>query len=120
LVKKIRFDLKEQIVSLTGACFWYWNSYHSFLDSCGVPKSLYNRYPKESFNKYQVMRNVLEVLEEQNKNDVINNIISNFYRLRGAVDKDNLDNKKAKQLLDRQRRSGHPATGPGGHCLCRQ
>jgi hypothetical protein len=100
LVKKIRFDLKEQIVSLTGTCFWYWNSYHSFLDSCGVPKSLYNRYPKESFNKYQVMRNVLEVLEEQNKNDVINNIISNFYRLRNAVDKDNLDNKKAKQLLE--------------------
>ena len=49
------------------------------------------------------MRNVLEVLEEQNKNDVINNIISNFYRLRNAVDKDNLDNKKAKQLLDELR-----------------
>lgn len=46
------------------------------------------------------MRNVLEALEEQNKNDVINNIISNFYRLRNAVDKDNLDNKKAKQLLE--------------------
>jgi len=46
------------------------------------------------------MRNVLEVLEEQNKNDVINSIISNFYRLRNAVDKDNLDNKKAKQLLE--------------------
>lgn len=100
MAKKIRFDLKEQIVSLAGACFWYWNSFHSFLDSCGIPKSLYNRYPKESFNKYQVMRNVLEVLEEQNKNDVINNIISNFYRLRNAVDKDNLDNKKAKQLLE--------------------
>lgn len=103
MVKKIRFDVKEQIVSLTGACFWYWNSYHSFLDSCGVSKSLYNRYPKESFNKYQVMRNVLEVLEEQNKNDVISNIISNFYRLRNAVDKDNLDNKKAKQLLEEYR-----------------
>lgn len=49
------------------------------------------------------MRNVLEVLEEQNKNDVINNIISNFYRLRNAADKDNLDNKKAKQLLNELR-----------------
>ncbi len=49
------------------------------------------------------MRNVLEVLEEQNKEDVINNIISNFYRLRNAVDKDNLDNNKAKQLLDELR-----------------
>lgn len=46
------------------------------------------------------MRNVLEVLEEQSKDDVINNIMSNFYRLRNAVDKDSLDNKKAKQLLD--------------------
>lgn len=101
--KKIQFNLKEQLVSLTGTCFWYWNSYHSFLDSCGVPRSLYNRYPKESFNKYQVMRNVLEVLEEQNKNEVINNIVSNFYRLRNAVDKDNLDNEKAKQLLDELR-----------------
>ena len=49
------------------------------------------------------MRNVLEVLEEQNKNEVINNIVSNFYRLRNAVDKDNLDNEKAKQLLDELR-----------------
>ena len=46
------------------------------------------------------MRNVLEVLEEQGKDEVINNIMSNFYRLRNAVDKDSLDNKKAKQLLD--------------------
>lgn len=46
------------------------------------------------------MRNILEVLEEQSKNEIINNIISNFYRLRNAVDKDNLDNKKAKQLLE--------------------
>ena len=86
---------------MSGACFWYWNSYYSFLESCGVPKSLYKRYPKDSFNKYHVMRNVLEVLEEQNKGDgIINNIISNFYRLRGAVDKDNLDNDRAKKLLD--------------------
>jgi len=46
------------------------------------------------------MRNLLEVLEEQNKDDIINNITSNFYRLKNAVDKDNLDNKKAKQLLE--------------------
>lgn len=46
------------------------------------------------------MRNVLEVLEQQGKDDVINNIMSNFYSLKSAVDKDSLDNKKAKQLLD--------------------
>ena len=97
----MRFEVKEQIISLSGACFWYWNSYYSFLDSCGVPKSLYKRYPKDSFKKYDVMRNVLEVLEDQKQgDDVINNIISNFYRLNNAVDKDNLDNNKAKKLLD--------------------
>ena len=89
------------MISLSGACFWYWNSYYSFLESCGVPKSLYKRYPKDSFNKYHVMRNVLEVLEDQDKGEeVIKNIISNFYRLINAVDRDNLDNNRAKKLLD--------------------
>lgn len=46
------------------------------------------------------MRNLLEALEEQNKDEAINSIISNFYRLKNAVDKDNLDIKKAKHLLD--------------------
>ena len=47
------------------------------------------------------MRNILEVLEDQNNgDDIINNIVSNFYRLKNAVDKDNLDNIKAKTLLE--------------------
>ena len=95
----MRFNVKEKLVSLAGACFWYWNSYHSFLDSCGVSKALYTRYPKDTYNKYDVMRNVIDALEEQNKNEVVANIISGFYRLSGAIDKDNLDNKKAVQLL---------------------
>ncbi len=99
LAKKINYEIKESIVSLSGACFWYWNSFHSFLDSCGVSKSLQQRYPKETYNKYQVMRNILESLEESNNIDVINHIISNFFRLKNAVDRDALDEKKAKQLL---------------------
>ena len=99
MAKKINYELKESIVSLSGACFWYWNSFYSFLDSCGVSKTLQLRYPKESYNKYQVMRNVLEYLEESNKIEIINNIISNFFRLKNAVDRDALDEKKAKQLL---------------------
>lgn len=97
--KKINYELKELIVSLSGACFWYWNSFYSFLDSCEVPKSLQLKYPKETYNKYQVMRNILEYLEESNKIEVINNIISNFFKLGNAVDRDALDEKKAKQLL---------------------
>lgn len=99
MAKRISFELKELMVSLSGTCFWFWNSYYSFLDSCGVPKSLQQRFPKESFNKYQVMRNILSVLEENGKIEIINNIISNFFRLRNAVDKDSLDQKKAKELL---------------------
>ena len=45
------------------------------------------------------MRNILEHLEESNEVEIINNIISNFFRLRNAVDRDALDEKKAKQLL---------------------
>ncbi len=97
--KRINFELKELIISLSGACFWYWNSFYSFLDSCGVSKTIQRKFPKESYNKYQTMRNVLDLLEESNDIDTINNIISNFYKLRNAVDRDVLDEKKAKQLL---------------------
>lgn len=97
--KRINFELKELIISLAGACFWYWNSFYSFLDSCGVSKSIQRKYPKESYNKYQTMRNILDHLEESNDIDTINNIISNLFKLRNAVDRDVLDEKKAKQLL---------------------
>jgi restriction endonuclease Mrr len=99
LVKRINYELKEAIVSLSGTCFWYWNSFYSFLYSCGVSRNIQNKYPKESYNKYQVMRNVLDQLEETNKIEIINNIISNLYRLKNAVDRDALDEKKAKKLL---------------------
>lgn len=98
-MKKISFELKEMMVSLSGTCFWYWNSFYSFLHSCGVSRQLTSRYPKEAYNKYQVMRNILENLEAANQIDVINQIISTFFRLKGAVDKDALDEMRAKNLL---------------------
>lgn len=98
--KRLSFSVKEQIVQLTGACFWYWNSFHSFLDTCEVPRAMYARYPRDTFNKYQAMRNVLNDLEERGQTVVLNNIISNFYRLRGPVDRDSLDVATAKRLLD--------------------
>ena len=96
--KTINFELKEKMVSLSGTCFWYWNSFYSFLDSCGVPKALQQKYPREAYNKYQLMRNLLSDLEKAGRLEIINSIISNFFRLRKAVD-DNLDQAKAKQLL---------------------
>jgi hypothetical protein len=105
LAKRISFEIKEQMVGLAGACFWFWNSFYSFLESSGVPRSLYQRYPKDTYNKYHVMRNILDVLEGQGRIDTINSLISNFYRLKNAVDRDNLDVRKAKQLLQEFRDS---------------
>lgn len=96
---RINYEIKQRMVELSGTCFWFWKSYYSFLDSCGVPKSLYLKYPKGSFYKYDVMRNILEILERNDKEEVINNLVSNFYQLRNAVDRDQLDEKKAKKLL---------------------
>jgi len=105
MVKRIRFELKEKIVALTGSCFWFWNSLYSFLDSCGVSKTIYMQFPKESYNKYDLMRSIIEYLENKNEMDIINNIISNFYRMNQAIDKDYLDNNKAKILLDEFRKT---------------
>ncbi len=93
------------MAGLAGTCFWFWNSFYSFLESSGVPRSLYKRYPKDAFNKYDVMRNILVVLEDNGQIDTINSLISNFYRLRNAVDRDNLDKEKAKRLLQEFRES---------------
>lgn len=99
MAKRISFEIKEQMVGLAGTCFWFWNSFYSFLESSGVPKTLYQRYPKDAFNKYEVMRNILEILEEQGHIRIINSLTSNFYRLKNAVDRDHLDTDKAKRLL---------------------
>ena len=95
--KKLSFEIKQQMVTLAGTCFWYWDSLYNFLDSCGVHRDASRRFPKD--NKYNVMRNVLSYLEDRGDLDTINTIVSNFYRLKGAVDRDKLDNDRAKCLL---------------------
>ena len=64
VMKKLNYEIKEQMVALSGACFWFWTSFHSFLSSCGVPRQLLSRYPKATYSKYDVMRNVLEYMDE--------------------------------------------------------
>lgn len=94
------YEIKEKIVVLSGACFWYWSSFYSFLSSCKVPKSLLEKYPKESYNKYQVMRNILDDLETANKTDVIKEISSHFYCMKlSSIDQKNLSIDKARCLL---------------------
>ena len=99
MAKKLSFEAKEKIVELAGACFWYWNGFHSFLDSCGVPKSLQKKYPREAYNKYTMMRAILEDLDQAGSVELIGSIASGFYRLKGPMDQDQLDEKKAKRLL---------------------
>lgn len=97
--QKLSFTLKEQMIQLSGACFWFWNSFYRFLGSSGVPADLQKRYPRDSHNKYQVMSNILNDLEDLGRDDIIQSLIANLYRLPGAVDRDNLDPEKAKRLL---------------------
>lgn len=97
--KKLSFDVKERMVTLAGSCFWYWNNFYSFLDSSGVPRRVRERYPRESFNKYETMRNILNDLDQTEDMDTINSLISNFYRLRGPIDRDALDVPRAVALL---------------------
>src|SRR5258708_80036 len=100
MAKKLNYEAKEKMVALSGACFWYWNSFYSFLDSCGVPKTVQKRYPRDAYNKYQMMRSILGDLEQADNLELINSIASAFYRLKAPIDRDNLDQKKAKGLLE--------------------
>lgn len=104
MAKRISYEVKEAMVGLSGACFWFWDGFHSFLDSCGVARTLRKRYPRESFTKYSLMRNILSDLEEADNQETIQTLVSSFYRLRGPVDRDNLDVAKAKNMLDEFRR----------------
>lgn len=97
--KKLSFEAKEKLVELAGACFWYWNGFYSFLDSCGVPKSLQDKFPRDAYNKYTMMRAILAELDQTGNTELIGSIASGFYKLKGPMDRDNLDEKKAKRLL---------------------
>lgn len=99
MAKKLNFEAKEKMVELSGACFWYWAGFFSFLDSCGVPKPLQRKYPKGAYNKYTMMRAILTELDQLGNTDLINSVASGFYRLKGPLDPDQLDEKKAKRLL---------------------
>ena len=46
------------------------------------------------------MRNLLSDLEQAGKTEIINSIVSHFYRLSGPMDRDHLDAKRAKQFLN--------------------
>jgi len=98
MAKILNYNTKEKLVKLAGTCFWYWNGFYSFLETCGVQASIYKKFPKDTFNKFDVMRNILTYLEEKTDYDKINNIVSEFYKLDSPAD-DVPDVKRAKILL---------------------
>ena len=100
------FENKSKIIVLAGKCFWYWEgSFYRFLKDCGVEKRIIEKYPKGSYNKYQVMTNILDDLENLKKESVIENIISGFFQMTKAADdsyfaKENpSQSKEVKELL---------------------
>ncbi len=90
--KRILPEIKLKLISLSAKCFWYWSSYYSFYGSIlGISaRKLELKFPKD--NKYKVTESILEMLEEENRIDEINNIISSFYKLDNPFDKN--DNNK--------------------------
>jgi hypothetical protein len=96
-MKRIDFNTKEMMIKLAGTCFWFWKTFYSFLDSCEISPSVYLQFGKEG-RKYQVMRSLLELLERQEKYDLITNICMQFYNL--SPSDDGIDITKAKKLLD--------------------
>ncbi|WP_334179665.1 restriction endonuclease [Pseudoxanthomonas sp.] len=99
MAKKLSYEAKEKMVELAGACFWYWDGFYSFLTSCGVPVAVQKRYPRESHNKYSMMREILNELDRSGNSELISSLASGFYQLKGPRDKDKLDVNKAKSLL---------------------
>lgn len=101
-MKKLDFNIKNMMIKLAGTCFWYWNTFYSFLESCNISSSVYKQFGKDG-GKYQVMRLVLELLERQQENDLIMNITTQFYNF--IPSDDGVDRKKAEQLLGEFRKA---------------
>ncbi len=95
--KKLDFNAKDKLINLAGVCFWYWNTFYSFLESCDVPPSVYRQFGKDG-GKYQLMRLILELLERQQRYDIIKNIASQFYNF--IPSEDGIDKEKANRLLN--------------------
>src|SRR5882672_9072611 len=94
--KKLDFNVKDKLINLSGACFWYWNTFYSFLESCGVPSNIYRSFGKEG-GKYQVMRSILELLERQERHDLIKSIATQFYNF--TPSEEGIDKEKAYRFL---------------------
>src|ERR1035437_9924424 len=97
---KMSYDIRQKVIEIAGNCFWYWDNFHSFLESSGVKKEHYLRYAGE--NKYKMMRNIITDLEERNDETVLQEIVKNLYKLKTIPDTNVPDPQEVK-FLKRQR-----------------
>lgn len=94
---KLNFEIRQKIIEIAGVCFWYWDNFYNFLESCGIKKSHYLRYEGES--KYKMMRNILTDLEDKQQDDTLKAILTNLYNLKSIPDKNVPDVQRAISVL---------------------
>ena len=93
----MNYEIKQKVIEIAGTCFWYWDNFFIFMENCGIRKDHYKRYEGES--KYKMMRNILNDLEVDNKENVIEKIITELYKLKNIPDKNVPDPVKSKRVL---------------------
>lgn len=91
---KLPFEMSEAVVNVCGRAFWLKDPFRSFLVSCGVPTTIYDRYSEES--KYKIARHVLSELEQMGEDGYLiqRRIITELCKLRKVPD-DNVPDREA-------------------------
>jgi len=95
--KKLNINVRDRLIKLASGCFWYWNTFYSFLDSAGVPRDLYLKIGKEG-RKPNAMRAILYELEEKSQYGIIKQLVKQFYELKPSDE--NIDQNKANEMLE--------------------
>lgn len=95
---KLDYNIRQKIIDIAGICFWYWDNFYSFLDSCGIGRNYYLKYGRE--NKYNVMRSIITDLEDRNDEITLKALVKNLYNLKNIPDSNVPDPIKAKKILN--------------------
>jgi hypothetical protein len=94
---KLEYNIRQKVIDIAGVCFWYWDNFHSFLESCGIKRDHYLRYGRD--NKYNVMRNIITDLEERNDENTLKTLVKTLYNLKAIPDTNVPDPEKAKKAI---------------------
>jgi hypothetical protein len=99
MTEKVPFQIREAIVSVCGKAFWLKDPFRTFLLSCGVPASIYDRFADES--KYKIARHILAELDAMHEDGYIiqRRIVTELCNLRKIPDDNVPDRDAAIQAL---------------------